>query len=180
MHVNLTRWLLANKHLVNQLWNQKHCPFRILAPSWVFCWRKLEPRLLQSNQRAAADLAPLQHYIALKRCGALGRFALHCYIAHYHIATLIHWSIDTLLHWYIATFRLLCDAAKRWAGLAWKKDCIPWHFIRERKKLRRGNYTTTHLMTSVLLSSSQSLSQTVSSQEEKINTFNDQRIFIIV
>ena len=31
-------------------------------------------------------------------------------------------------------------------------------------------------MTSILLSSSQSLSQTVSSQEEKINTFNDQRI----
>ena len=122
----------------------------------VFCWRKLEPRLLQTNQRAAADLAPLQHYIALQRCGALGCLALHCYIAHYHIATLIHWSIDTLNHWYIATLLHL--------------DCYVMQWSVERAGLKKGLHSLTL----------HQREEEVEKGKLYNNTFNDQYTFIIV
>ena len=86
----------------------------------MFCWRKLEPGLLQTNQHAAADLGPLQHCIAL-HC-----IALHC------IACSVKWC----------------------AGLAWKKGLQSLTLHQREEEVEKGKLYN--------------------------NTFNGQRIFIIV
>ena len=122
----------------------------------VFCWRKLEPRLLQTNQPTNGLQQISLHYSITLHCSDAVHWAGLHYIATLHITTLLNWYIDPLIHCYIDTLLHL--------------DCYVMQWSVERAGLKKGLHSLTL----------HQREEEVEKGKLYNNTFNDQYTFIIV